>query len=341
MRNPSGSIVPGSRLRATAMTTTATACAAVYAALLLQALPAAAAWPERPIRMIVPQAIGSATDNVARIVATEMAREIGQQIVVDNRPGGALQLGLELTVQAPADGYTIAYAPIGALAIAPHLMAKPPVDAVRDLGPVAQTVTGHHVIMAGPKTPFMTLQDVIGYAKKNPGKLFNASSSNGSPGHIGFELLKSMAGINVVHVPYKGGAAALVDLMGGQVQLMMEGLNSATPHVKAGRVRGLAVTGPKRSPLFPDIPTVAEAGVPDYVVTVWHGVVAPVKTPRATIGVLNAMVNKAITSPEGTRRILALGSEPYPGTPEDFWRLVRSDRERWGEVIRRAGAKMD
>jgi tripartite-type tricarboxylate transporter receptor subunit TctC len=336
MRNTSGSIVPGSPLRASTTT-----CAAVCAAVMLQALPAAAAWPERPIRMIVPQAIGSSTDNVARIVATELAREIGQQIVVDNRPGGALQLGLELTVQAPADGYTIAYAPIGELAIAPHLMAKPPVNAVRDLGPVAQTVTGHQVILAGQKTPFMNLQDVIVYAKKNPGKLFNASSSNGSPGHIGFELFKSMTGINVVHVPYKGGAAALVDLMGGQVQLMMEGLNSATPHVKAGRVRGLAVTGPKRSPLFPDIPTVVEAGVPDYVVTVWHGVVAPVKTPRAAIKVLNAMVNKAITSPEGSRRILALGSEPHPGTPEEFWKLVRSDRERWGEVIRRAGAKID
>lgn len=336
MRNTSGSIARSLGLRA--KTTT---CAAVCAVILLQVLPAAAAWPERPIRMIVPQAIGSSTDNVARIVATELAREIGQQVVVDNRPGGALQLGLELTVQAPADGYTIAYAPIGALAIAPHLMAKPPVDALRELGPVGQTVTGHQVIMAGLKTPFTSLQEIIDYARKNPGKLFNASSSNGSPGHIGFELLKAMAGINVVHVPYKGGAAALVDLMGGQVQLMMEGLNSATPHVKAGRVRGLAVTGPKRSPIFPDIPTVVEAGVPNYVVTVWHGVVAPAKTPRAAIKVLNAMVNKAITSPEGTRRILALGSEPNPGTPEDFWKLVRSDRERWGEVIKRAGAKID
>lgn len=317
------------------------AAGTIATCMLIQVLPAMAAYPERPIRMIVPQAVGSSTDNVARIVATELAREIGQQVVVDNRPGGALQLGLELAVQAPADGYTIAYAPIGALAIAPHLMAKPPVDALRDLAPVAQTVSGHQVVLTGPKTPFKSLQDAIAYARNNPGKLFNASSSNGSPGHIGFELLKSMAGISVVHVPYKGGAAALVDLMSGQVQLMMEGLNSATPHVQAGRVRGLAVTGPKRSPIFPDIPTVAEAGVPGYVVTVWHGVVAPVKTPPARIKVLNAMLNKAITSPEGSRRILALGSEPNPVSPEEFWKLVRSDRERWGEVIKRAGAKID
>jgi len=333
MNAASGRIAPAVRLCA--------ALAAWCATLAWSQAVIAASYPERPIRMIVPQAIGSSTDNVARIVATELAREIGQQVVVDNRPGGALQLGLALTVQAPADGYTIAYAPIGALAIAPHLMAKPPVNALRELGPVGQTVSGHQVVLAGPKTPFKSLQEVIDYAKKNPGKLFNASSSNGSPGHIGFELLKSMTGINIVHVPYKGGAAALVDLMGGQVQLMMEGLNSATPHVKAGRVRALAVTGPKRSPLFPDIPTVVEAGVPNYVVTVWHGVVAPVNTPRAMIKVLNAMVNKAITSPEGKRRILALGSEPHPGTPEEFWQLVRSDRERWGEVIKRAGAKID
>lgn len=309
--------------------------------LLAVATAVPAAYPERPIRMIVPQNVGSSTDNVARIVATEMAREPGWQIVVDNRPGGALQLGLELAVQAPADGYTIAYAPIGALAIAPHLMAKPPVNALRDLAPVGQTVSGHQVVLASLQTPFKSLQEVIDHAKKNPDKLTNGSSSNGAPGHIGFELLKTMTGIRIVHVPYKGGAAALVDLMAGRVQLMMEGLNSATPHVKAGRVRALAVTGAARTAIFPDIPTVAEAGVPGFVMTVWHGVVAPVKTPRAMISALNAAVNKAVTSPEGSRRILALGSEPHLGTPEEFWKLVRSDRERWGVVIKKAGAKID
>lgn len=309
--------------------------------LCLPLLSNGAGYPERPIRMIVPQNVGSSTDNGARIVAAGLSRELGQQIVVDNRPGGALQLGLEIAVQAPADGYTIAYTPIGALAIAPHLLRKPPVNALRDLAPIGQTLSGHQIIVASPKTPFNSLQQVIDYAKKNPGKLLNGSSSNGAPGHIGFELLKTMTGINIVHVPYKGGAAALVDLMAGRIQVMMEGLNSATPHVKAGRVRGLAVTGPKRSPVLPNIPTVAEAGVPEFVMTVWHGMVAPVKTPQSVIKVLNAAVNKAITSPEGSRRILALGSEPAPGTPEEFWKLVRSDRQRWGEVIKRAGAKID
>jgi tripartite-type tricarboxylate transporter receptor subunit TctC len=302
---------------------------------------AATRYPERPIRMIVPQNVGSSTDNGARIVATELSRELGQQVVVDNRPGGALQLGLEIAAAAPADGYTIAYTPIGALAIAPHLLRNPPVDALREFAPIGQTLTGHQIIITGPNSPFKTLQEVIAYAKKNPDKLSNGSSSNGAPGHIGFELLKTMTGIKIVHVPYKGGAAALVDLMAGRIQVMMEGLNSATSHVKAGRVRGLAVTGPKRSPVLPNIPTVAEAGVPGFVMTVWHGMVAPIKTPRAIIQVLNAAVNKAITSPEGTKRILALGSEPAPGTPEEFWKLVRSDRERWGEVIKKANAKID
>jgi tripartite-type tricarboxylate transporter receptor subunit TctC len=336
MKAATGRIAPALRLRD---------AAAVFLGCVVSsgffAAPATAAYPERPIRMIVPQAIGSSTDNAARIVATELSREIKQQIVVDNRPGGALQLGLELTVQAPADGYTIAYAPIGALAIAPHLLQKQSVNALRDLAPVGQTVSGHQMVLASPKTPFTNLKAVIEYAKNNPGKLLNGSSSNGAPGHIGFELLKTMTGIQIVHVPYKGGAAALVDLMSGQVQLMMEGLNSVTPHVKAGRVRGLAVTGPARSPIFPDIPTVVEAGVPGFVMTVWHGMVAPAKTPQAAIKVLNAALNRAITSPEGSQRINALGSEPHPGTPEEFWKLVRSDRERWGEVIKRAGAKID
>ncbi|MBY0268505.1 MAG: tripartite tricarboxylate transporter substrate binding protein [Burkholderiales bacterium] len=309
--------------------------------LLLMSVAAHAAYPERPVRMIVPQAVGASTDNVARIVATELARELGQQVVVDNRPGGALQLGMELTAKATADGYTIGYAPIGALAIGPHLVARPTVDAMRELAPVGQTITGHMMLLAGPKTPFRSVREVIDYAKQNPGKLFNASSGNGSPGHIGFELLKTMTGVQIVHVPYKGGPAAIADLMGGQVQLMMEGLNSASGHVKAGRVRGLAVTGAKRSPVFPEVPTLIEAGVAGYEATTWHGVVAPAGTPRAVIAVLNAKLNRAVHSPAASERIFALGSEPLTGTPEEFWKLVRSDSAKWAEVIKKANAKID
>lgn len=309
--------------------------------LAMQAMSAGAAYPERPVRMIVPQAVGASTDNVARIVATELARELGQNVIVDNQPGGALQLGMELTAKAPPDGYTIGYAPIGSLAIGPHLVSKPPIDALRQLAPVGQTITGHMMLLAGPKTPFRTVRDIVDYAKQNPGKLFNASSSNGSPGHIGFELLKTMTDISITHVPYKGGPAAISDLMSGQVQLMMEGLNSASGHVKAGRVRGIAVTGARRSPVFPDVPTMIESGVAGYEATTWHGVVAPAGTPRAVIATLNARLNKAVNSPAASERILALGSEPLTGTPEEFWKLVRSDSAKWADVIRKAGAKID
>jgi tripartite-type tricarboxylate transporter receptor subunit TctC len=197
------------------------------------------------------------------------------------------------------------------------------------------------MLLAGPKTPFRTVREVLDYAKQNPGKLFNASSSNGSPGHIGFELLKTMTGVNITHVPYKGGPAAIADLMSGQVQLMMEGLNSATGHVKAGRARGLAVTGPKRSPVFPEVPTLVEAGVPGYEATTWHGVVVPAGTPRAIVAIINERLNRAVNSPAASSRILALGSEPMTGTPEAFWKLVRSDHAKWAEVIRKAGARVD
>jgi tripartite-type tricarboxylate transporter receptor subunit TctC len=308
---------------------------------LMLATPAWSAYPERPVRMIVPQAVGASTDNVARIVATELARELGQQVVVDNRPGGALQLGMELTARATRDGYTIGYAPIGSLAIGPHLVSKPLIDALRELSPVGQTITGYMMVLASPKSPFRNMREVIDYAKQNPGKLFNASSSNGSPGHIGFELLKNMTGTHIVHVPYKGGPAAIADLMSGQVQLMMEGLNSASGHVKAGRVRGLAVTGAKRSSVFPEVPTLIESGVAGYEATTWHGVVVPAGTPKAIVTVLNARLNKAVHSPAASERILALGSEPLTGTPEEFWTLVRTDSAKWAEVIRKAGAKID
>ena len=308
---------------------------------LMLAAPAWSAYPERPVRMIVPQAVGASTDNVARIVATELARELGQQVVVDNRPGGALQLGMELTARASRDGYTIGYAPIGSLAIGPHLVSKPPIDALRELAPVGQTITGYMMVLASPKSPFRNMREVIDYAKQNPGKLFNASSSNGSPGHIGFELLKNMTGTQIVHVPYKGGPAAIADLMSGQVQLMMEGLNSASGHVKAGRVRGLAVTGAKRSAVFPEVPTLIESGVAGYEATTWHGMVVPAGTPKAIVATLYAKLNIAVNSPAATERILALGSEPLTGTPEEFWTLVRTDSAKWAEVIRKAGAKID
>jgi tripartite-type tricarboxylate transporter receptor subunit TctC len=215
-------------------------------------------------------------------------RRAHHRVVVDNRPGGALLLGLDITSKSTPDGYTIGYAMIGALAISPNMQSKPPLNVLTDLQPVAQTTTGQMLLAAGPSAPFRSVKDVVAYAKQNPDKLNYASSGNGTPGHVGFELFKFMTGSTITHVPYKGGAAGIADLMAGRVQLMLESTNSITPYAKAGRVRGLAVTGPKRSPALPDVPTMSEAGVTGYEATTWTGIVAPVGTPKPIIARLNA-----------------------------------------------------
>ena len=323
------------------MTRIGSTLAAIAAAALAVGNAAAADYPVRPIRMIVPQAPGSASDTVARIIAAELTPLLKQQVVVDNRPGGALLLGLDLTAKAPPDGYTIGYAMIGALAISPNVVPKPPLNVLKDLQPVAQTTTGQMLLAASPSTSFRSVRDVIAFAKQNPDKLFYATSGNGTPGHVGFELFKFMTGISVAHVPYKGGAAGIADLMAGQVQLMMESTNSITPFAKSGRVRGLAVSGPKRSEALPDLPTIAEAGVPGYEATTWTGIVAPVGMPRAIVMRLNAELNQVVASPSFKEKVAAIGSEPMSGTPEQFAAFIRTEHAKWAEVVRRSGAKID
>ena len=298
-------------------------------------------YPERPLRLIVPQAPGSSSDTMARIVATEMAKQIGQQIIVDNRPGGALMIGMELVARAQPDGYTIGYAPIGALAISPHVVKKPPFDVVKDFAPIGQTANGAMLLAASPNAPFKTVREVIDYAKQNPGKLSNASSGNGTPGHVGFELFKVMTGTQIVHVPYKGGAAAIVDLSTGTVQLMLEGMNSITPHAKSGRVRALAVSTARRSEALPEVPTMGEAGVAGYEASTWNGLVAPAGTPRAMVAKLNAELNKALATQTIRERFAAIGAEPAPVAPEQFGELIRKEYVKWGDVVRRSGAKID
>jgi tripartite-type tricarboxylate transporter receptor subunit TctC len=316
---------------------------AVAVTVLAAATNAASAqnYPARPIRLVVPQAPGSASDNIARIVATELSKEIGQQVVVDNRPGGGFAIGMGLTAHATPDGYTLGYAPIGALAISPNMFRKPPYNPVKDFQPVALIATNQMLLAASPRHPFKTIREVVDFARQNPGKLLNASSASGSPGHVGFELFKLMAGVKIVHVPYKGGAAAILDLMSGQVHLMMESLNSITPHAKAGRVRGLGVTGKVRSPAVPDIPTIAEAGVPGYEATTWNGIVAPSGLPKPILAALNRDINKTLASATLKERFAAIGADPSPRTPEQFAELIRSEHAKWGDVVRRAGATID
>ena len=302
---------------------------------------AQAQYPERPIHLIVPQAAGSATDTVARVLGAVLADQIGQQIIIDDRPGGALTVGLDLTAKSPPDGYTLCMGPIGALAITRHLVANLPYNIERDFQPIVVIAKGHLLLAASPNAPFRSVKELIAYAKANPGKLSNASSSNGSPGHVGGELFKFMTGTQIVHVPYKGGAPAIQDLIAGRVQLMFESLNSIASFAKSGSVKALAVGSDHRSAAFPDLPTIAESGVPGYEAGTWTGVIAPAHLPRPIVDKLNAAINKAIASPSFQARFAQIGDEPAGGTPEDFAKLIAADSAKWKDVVERSGAKFE
>ena len=319
----------------------ATLLSPCLAAALLFGAPARADYPENPIRMIVPQAPGSATDTATRILAAELGPQLGQTIVIENRPGGALTIGMDLIAKSAPDGYTIGMGPVGALAIGPNLVAKAPFDVERDFQPIALVTVGHLLLAASPALGVNSVADVIALAKRQPGKLTNASSSNGSPGHVGGELFKLLSGTQIVHVPYKGGALAINDLMSGQVDLMFESLNSIAPHARSGKVKALAVSGARRSPGFPNLPTIAEAGVPAYEAPTWSGVVAPAGVPRPIVDKLNAAINRAIQSPAFRERFGIIGDEPAGGTPEEFAALIRRELVKWRDVIKRSGARLD
>lgn len=301
---------------------------------------ASAEYPDHPIRLIVPQAPGSATDNAARLLGAVLSQELGQQIIVDNRPGGALTIGLDLVAKSAPDGYTIGMGPIGALAITRHMVAKLPYDIERDFQPIALVTRGHLMLAVSPSLPVNSVKELIAYAKANPGKLSNASSSNGSPGHVGGEMFKVMTDTQIVHIPYRGGAAAIQDLITGRVEVMFESLQSIAPTAQAGRVKALAVSGDKRSPAFPDLPTIAEAGVPGYSAPTWTGVIAPAGVPRAIVDKLNAAINRSLESAPFKEKFAKTGDEPGGGTPEDFAATIKADAAKWGDVIKRSGISM-
>jgi len=297
-------------------------------------------YPDHPIRFIVPQAAGSATDTVARILGAELSQELGQQVIIDDRPGGALTIGLDLVAKSPPDGYTIGMGPIGALAITRHMVAKLPYDIERDFQPIALVARGHLLLAVSPTLPVKSVAELIDYGKKNPGKLSNASSSNGSPGHVGGELFKSMTDTQIQHVPYRGGSLAINDLIAGHVDLMFESLQSIAPFAASGKVRALGVSGAKRSPAFPDLPTIGES-VPGYLAPTWTGVIAPAGMPRPIVDRLNAAINKALVSEAFKQKFAKIGDEPAGGTPEDFAETIRADSAKWADVIKRSGAKLD
>jgi tripartite-type tricarboxylate transporter receptor subunit TctC len=300
----------------------------------------AADYPDHPIRFIVPQAAGSATDTVARILAAELSKELGQPVIVDDRPGGALTIGLDLVAKSPPDGYTIGMGPIGALAITRHMVAKLPYNIERDFQPIAMVARGHLLLAVSPKLPIHSVKELVDYAKKNPGKLTNASSSNGSPGHVGGELFKYMTGTEIVHVPYRGGAPAITDLIAGHVDIMFESLQSIATFARDGKVRALGVSGATRSPAFPDLPTIGES-VPGYLAPTWTGVIAPAGVPKPIVVKLNAAINKALASEAFKEKFAKIGDEPAGGTPEEFAATIKADSAKWEEVVRRSGARLE
>jgi tripartite-type tricarboxylate transporter receptor subunit TctC len=302
---------------------------------------AAADYPDHPIRLIVPQAAGSATDNAARLIGAVMSQELGQQIIIEDKPGGALTVGLDLVAKSAPDGYTIGMGPIGALAITRHMVAKLPYNIERDFQPIGLVTRGQMLLAVSPKLPVHSVKELIDYAKKNPGKLSNASSSNGSPGHVGAELFKFMTDVQIVHIPYRGGALAIQDLIAGRVDVMFESLQSIAPFAHGGQVRALAVTADHRSPAFPDLPTVAEAGVPGYAAATWTGIIAPAGVPKPIVDKLNAAINKAMKSEAFLQKFAKTGDEPGGGTPEEFAATIKADSAKWADVVKRAGVKLE
>lgn len=291
-------------------------------------------YPERPIRMIVPFAAGSATDTSARLYAAELSKQLGQQVIPDNRPGAGGAIGMQFLAKAAPDGYTIAYAGAGPLAINRSISANLPYDVEKEIQAVSQAVSAPLMLAVSPTLPVKSVKELIALAKARPGQLSNGSAGTGTVGHLAGEYFKSMSGIDILHVPYKGGAQAATDVMSGFVQLMFDPASGVAPQVRSGRLRGLAVTGPTRAKAFPDLPTIAEAGVPGYEVTTWGGVIAPAGTPRPIVVKLSEEVGKAAKAPTLVERYAALGADPVTSTPEAFTAFIRNEYLKWAKVVK-------
>ena len=299
------------------------------------------AYPSKPIHLIVPFPPGGPTDIVGRLVAQKLAEGLGQPVVVDNRPGAGGTVGSTAAAKAAADGYTLLYGSTSTLAIAPGLYHDLAYDPRSAFAPISLVSRGAIIAAVNAQVPARTLQEFIALAKKTPGTLSYASAGSGTPPHLAAELFKSIAGVDVLHVPYKGGAPAINDLVGGQVQAIFEGQVVLLPHIKSGRVRALAITGAKRDPALPDVPTFAQAGLPQYDAYFWSGLVAPGGTPADIVGKLNAVLVRALNTAEVREALLRQGLEPAGTTPAEFAAFIGSEVERWGRVAKASGAKVE
>lgn len=331
--------ISGSRRAFTAGTLS---LAAVLAGGLAVATPAAAQnYPTRPITIIVPFPAGGTTDILARIVGQGLSKELGQPVVIDNRAGAGGNIGAALAARAPADGYTLFMGTVGTHAINAALYKNMPYDHIKDFQPLSRVAMVPNLLVAHPSQPFKTVKELIAYAKDNPGKLNFPSSGNGTSIHLSGELFKSMTGIDMVHVPFRGSAPAVAALLGGQTAIMFDNMPSVIQHVRAGRLRPIAVTTAKRSPELPDVPTIAEAGVPGYEATSWFGMFTTAGTPAPVVSKVHGALMKVLADPEVKKQIAGQGAEPVAEKPEQFAQFIAAETAKWAKVVKASGASVD
>lgn len=314
-------------------------CAALLAGAAGGAL--AQTYPQKPIRFIIPVGPGGPTDIIARIVSQKLTASLGQPVVIDNRPGAGGLIGTELAAKAPPDGYTMLMGHIGTFGTNPSLYTKLPYDPIKDFVPVTVLARLTNILMVHPSVPAKSVKELIALAKSKPGQLNYASSGNGSSQHLFMELFKTMAGVDMVHIPYKGSAPALTDLLAGQVSVMFDGTVSALPHVRAGKLRGLAVSSASRSAVALEVPTVAEAGVPGFEANSWVGVLVPKGTRPEVAAKLHGEIVKVLRLPEVKENLLSKGAEPVGNTGDEFAAFVKAEIAKWAKVIKFTGARVD
>jgi tripartite-type tricarboxylate transporter receptor subunit TctC len=321
---------------------------AVAGAALLASAPAtqtfaqtAAGYPNKPVRLVIPFPPGGPLDIIGRAIAQKATDDWGQSVVVDNRPGAGGNIGAELVAKSPPDGYTILMGALSTHAVNPSLYARMPYDAVKDFAPISLVAITPNVLVVNAALPVSSAKEFVAYAKANSGKLAFGSGSNGSAGHLAGELFKVETGTDIVHVPYKGGAPATQALLAGDTQFMFDNLANAMPQVKAGKLKALAVTTAERSKLAPDLPTMAEAGLPGFDISTWFGLLAPAGTPKDVIAKWNAEVTKILNSPDMRERLTAQGAEPAPDTPEQFAAFIQSEIPKYARIVKISGAKVD
>jgi tripartite-type tricarboxylate transporter receptor subunit TctC len=297
------------------------------------------AYPDKPVRLIVPSVPGGGTDTTMRMIAPKLGELLGQQVVLENRGGAAGNIGAEVAARAAPDGYTL-LALIASHTINPHLMSKVPFDLERDFAPVSLAVTLPNVLVSNPSLPVRTVRELIAFTKARPGQLQYASAGYGSNPHLMMELFTSMAGIKMLHVAYKGAGPAFTDVIAGHVHMMAGNILSALPHIRSGRIRAYGVTSATRSIGAPEIPTIAEAGVPGYEAVQWFGLAAPAGTPRDIVNRLHTAVVQSLSDPALSKRFVSDGADPRPSkSPEEFAAFIRSEYKKWGQVVKRAGIK--